>query len=369
MKKIIGLSIVLLFTLSCNKHEDTFEFRISGTIVGNESGKLYIGESTRVGDEVPIPYNNYKFEYIGESPNLYSSQILLDNYGEKGVLPIIIEPGETVFELNYDSLVEKSLVHEGYYNKAYLKARKEYISNFASADYNSQIIKDKIIQWFKTNNENYLTIDFLSSWESIEDFLPVDILGELIQSIKDKNLTKSREYIELYSIWLSKKDSINRIGKKATNFKLPDIDKKLVSFDSVANKKLTYVENSGSWCGNSTRKSRELKPIYEQYKGSGFEIITIVCESKLDRWEKWIREEGFPWVCLIELEDEIAENGEKYSSLLFKDSSNPNYLVDNNGYVIATGLSINELKEILLKTIEPEVYQKDNGNIMEENVP
>lgn len=369
MKKIIGLLIVLLFTLSCKKHEDTFEFRISGTIVGNESGELYIGESSRVGDEIPIPYNNYKFEYKGESPNLYSSQILLDINGEKGVLPIVIEPGEMIFELNYDSLVEKSLVHAGYYNKAYRKARQEYISNFATADYNSQIIKDKIIQWFKNNNENYLTIDFLSGWESRGDFLPLDILGELIHSIEDKNLIKSREYIELYSIWLSKTDSINRIGKKATNFRLPDIDNILISFNSVANKKLTYVENSGSWCGNSTRRSRELIPIYEKYKGNGFEVITIVCESKLDRWEKWIQEEVFPWVCLIELEDEIAEHGIKYSSLLFKNSSNPNYLVDSNGYVIATSLSTNELKEILLKTFEPEVYQKDNENIMEENVP
>ncbi|GAH06197.1 unnamed protein product, partial [marine sediment metagenome] len=105
---------------------DTFEFRISGTIVGHESGELYLGESKRVGDEIPIPYNNYKFEYIGESPNLYSSQILLDIYGEKGVLPIIIEPGEIVFELNYDSLGEMSIVHAGYYNKAYRKARQEY---------------------------------------------------------------------------------------------------------------------------------------------------------------------------------------------------------------------------------------------------
>ncbi|GAH10119.1 unnamed protein product, partial [marine sediment metagenome] len=194
-------------------------------------------------------------------------------------------------------------------------------------------------------------------------------LGELINSIEDENLIRSREYIDLYSIWLSKKDSINRIGKKATNFKLPDIDKKLISFNSVANNKLTYVENSGSWCSNMTRRSRELKPIYEKYKENGFEIITIVCESKLDRWEKWVHKEGFPWVCLIELDDEIAKHGIKYSSILFKDSSNPNYLVDRNRYVIATSLSAIELKEILLRTFEPEEYQKDNENIMEENVP
>ncbi len=358
MNKSILFLIILAIALGCKPQPDTFEFTISGKIVGQESGQLFFTESNRAGDEISIPFENHKFEYKGTSSHMYLSLVLLDRNFQKGVLPIVIEPGEIILELDVDSIAQKSKVLKGTYNIANQKAQQEFTTLFSGADFKSQETKEKIIDWLKVNNENYMTINLLSSWESFEDFLPLDVLGELMKGIKDKKLKKSREYIQLYSIWLSKKDSLNNVGKKATNFRLPNIDKEMISFNSVAKNKLTFVERSGSWCGNSTRISRELKPIYEKYNENGFEIITIVPELKLDRWEKWINKENFPWINLIELEDDVAKCGKRFSSMLFKGLINPNYLVDQNGEIIATNLSSDALNEIMMQKFEPEEYQK-----------
>jgi peroxiredoxin len=164
---------------------------------------------------------------------------------------------------------------------------------------------------------------------------------------------KSREYIKLYSIWLSKKDSINRVGKKAMDFKLLNAKKETISFQSVAKNKIAYVEKSGSWCGNSTRLTNELKPVYEKYKDKGFEIITADPESRLDRWENWLEKHEFPWTNLVELEVDVANTGISYTDILFRGYGIANYLVDANGEVVATNISTEELNEFLMETFEP----------------
>jgi thiol-disulfide isomerase/thioredoxin len=369
MSKPIYFLIFLLLALSCKKQPETFEYKISGTIKGQESGTLYLTESNRVGDEDSIPIVNGTFEFKGTSSYLYSSFIFLDRDLQKGIFPIVIEPGEMVLELNADSLQGKSKILSGPYTISMQKAQKEYTSLFPGANFKLKGTKKEVIKWIKKNHDNYMPINFLSDFESSEDFIPLDELGDFLKSIHDKKLKKSREYIQLYSIWVCKKDSINSIGKEATDFKLPNIGGDIISFNSIAKNKLTFVERSGSWCGNETSITRQLKPIYEKYNKNGFEIITIVPESKLVRWQQWIKNENFPWNNFIELEDDIARREIKYSSMLFKGSISPNYLVDENGVVIATNLSPEVLNETLMKRFEPEAYEKyfENKWVLPEN--
>jgi len=370
MNKIIYFLAILLLTTSCKRQTesytlqpDIFEFKISGTISGLESGQLYFSESNRSGDEISIPIKNSTFEYTGTANSLYSSSVFLDFNFKKGAFPIVIEPGEILLDLKADSLTKNSKVLSGSYSLAYSKAYKE-LTSFFNEGIDIQAIegKKKIIDWIKKNSENYITLTLLQSWESFSDFMPLNELGLFLASIQDKKLKKSREYIQLYSIWQSKKNSVNKIGEKATNFKLQNINKEIVSFDSIAKNKLSFVEYSGSWCGNSMKKTEQLKPIYEKYKNNGFEIITIVSESKLDRWEKWIEKVRLPWVNLVELDSDILKRELSYSKMLFPNINNLNYLVDKNGVVIASNLSQSALNEFLMDKFEPEEYKKNLGN-------
>ncbi len=350
MQKIITFLIILVMEIGCKSHPEPFKYTIRGTVIGQDSGQFYMSESIRVGDQISIPFKNHKFEYIGTTPNMFKSLIRLN----RGSYSIVVEPGEIILELHADSLAKKSKVIAGYYNLTFQKATQERATLKAENNYT----KDEIIALIKDNSKNYGGVYYLVDKERNEDFLPLDLLGEILNGIEDKDLKRSREYIKLYSMWLSKKDSINMEGKKAMDFNLLNVDKEVVSFQSVAMDNITYVEKSGSWCVNSTRLSRELKPIYEKYKEKGFEIITVVPELKLDRWEKWLEKEKFPWTNLVELEADIANSGISKADMLFRGYGIANYLVDANGKVIATDISSAVLNEMLMQKFEPVAYKE-----------
>lgn len=357
MQNIITFLSIIVIAIGCKSHPEPFEYTIRGTVIGQDSGQFYMGESKRVGDNIAIPFKDHKFEYKGTSLNMFHSNIRIDYGHPGGVYAIVVEPGEIILELHADSLKKKSKVKAGYYNLSFQKAEQELAIIYAEIDFLDEA-KDQIINWIKNNSKNYSSVYRLLGYEDNRNFLPLDLVGEVLNGIEDKELKRSREYIKLYSIWLSKKDSINMIGKKAMNFKLLNVNKEAVSFESVAKDKITYVEKSGSWCGNSTRLSRELKPIYEKYKDKGFEVITVVPELKLDRWEKWLEKEQFPWTNLVELEDDIANSGISKADMLFRGWGIANYLVDANGEVIATDISSAVLNEMLMQEFEPVAYKE-----------
>ena len=351
MKNLFLELIVLLMVLGATQETQKFNFKIKGSIKGKESGQIYFMESNRTGDEVSIPVINGTFEYQGESSCVYSSMVLMDIVGEKGVFQLVVEPGEIILELDADSIAQKSRALSGKYNIAYQNAYNEFYNLYSTADFNSDDVKNKITSWLKSNNENLMSITLLNSWESFSNFMPLDKFTEFVKGVKDKNLKNSREYIKLYSLWLSKSDSINCIGKKAYDFELKNVKGENVSFSSVSKDKLTYVEKSGSWCVNSTSLSRELKPFYEEYKDKGFEIVTIVPELKLERWRKWLAKEDFQWTNLIELDGDVIQEGVSYSDLIFR-GLGTNYLVSETGEIIDRNISTENLKEILKKKFD-----------------
>ena len=345
--------IILVIAIGCKSGSEPFEYTIQGTVIGQDSGQFYMDESIRAGDELVIPFKNHQFEYRGTSLNMFKSSIRLQDYAG-GSYSFIVEPGEINLELHTDSLANKSKVQASHYNLTFRKVTQERATLWAENNYT----KERLIALIKDNSKNYGGVYYLLGKERSKDYLPLDELGEILVGIEDKGLKRSREYIKLNSIWLSKKDSINMVGTKAMDFELLNVDKEVVSFQSVAKDKMTYVEKSGSWCGNSTRLSRELKPIYEKYKDEGFEIITVVPELKLNRWEKWLEKEKFPWVNLVELEDDIANTGISKADKLFRGYGISNYLVDANGDVIATNISSEVLNEMLMQEFYPLAYKE-----------
>lgn len=354
MKKTIAVLVFLAIALGCKRQPEVFEYTIRGTIAGQESGQFYLSESPRLGDEIVISYENHSFEYTGSSSSMYSSMIFPD-HNLQSVLEVLIEPGEIVLELNMDSLSQKSVFVTGEYNKARKNAQFEFMEQFSGSDFYSDETRSEVSSWLIENSENHFSISSLNSMESYDDYIPIDKLGEFLNSVKDKNLRNSKEFIELTSLWIAKRDSVNSIGSKAMNFNLSDKEENKISFRSVSKGKITYIEKSGSWCGNTTRNTRNLLPVYEKYRDIGLEIITIVPESKRNRWETWLQEEQFPWINLIELDSEITRREKSFSQMLF---TGGNYLVDETGTVVANDLSAETLNEFLMKRFEPEAYER-----------
>ncbi len=346
--------MILTLAFGCKKTPEAFEYTISGTVTGKASGHFYFSKTNRIGDEILIPFENHAFEFSGSSQFMFHALILSD-YSLQQVFPVLVEPGKIVLELNWDSLNDQSAVVKGNYNKAMHQAQKEFQDKFADIDFDANESRYMVAAWMIENADNFLPVRMLNAWERSEGFLPIEKLSKFISSVKDKNLRNSREFIELYSTYIAKKDNVNALGTKAMNFKLLDAEDMLVDFYKLSAGKFTFVEQSGSWCINSTRNTRNLLPVYERFKDHDLEIITIVPESNKERWSKWINTEQLPWINLVEIDDDLPKQQLAYSRMLFKGGS---YLVDNTGMVIANRLTAESLNEILMKLFEPEAYEQ-----------
>ena len=351
-KEVLILLLLIGLMISCEQQPRAFEFTIKGQVAGQESGKFYLMTSPRLGDEVVIEFDDHFFEYTGTSPWVHSTIIALDR-NLTDVFEIVIEPGEIILELDMENFYMGSRVIAGDLN---LQRASDH-ELLMSYNMNPDLTQEEILEFHKTwmieNNQSMTSLGYLASWEKYNSFMKTADLKEYLEGVKDPLLRSSKSYIELYSMYLARKNEINAQGQQSENFILPDSQGKNIRFSDIARGKLVYVEMSGSWCGNTTRNTRNLLPVYEKFKDQGLEIVTIVPESNHDRWLHWLEKESFPWINLVELDSEVAVRGYSYAEKLFDKG---NYLVDKDGNVLANNLSAELLHEVLLKTFDPEAY-------------
>lgn len=346
MKRIYIYAVLLLSIIACTNKSESFEYTIKGKVIGKEAGEICFLESGRSGDNVIIQYENGSFEYEGTSSCLYYSALAFNDAEEELLYIFVVEPGDIEVILHEDSILVKSKTIAGENSIAVYKALNTYVS-YMYTDMDMEALPDSVLRLIQENSDNFAGIFMLNAMGRYWPLFDLDELGTFLEDVKNPMFRQSKDYRELFSYWLAKKDSVNEISQKAENFILPDIDGKPIEFRKVSEGKITFVELSGSWCGNTTQTTRSFMPVYETYKDKSFEIITIVCESDHDRWVQWVKDEEIPWITLVELENDI-NNEVLYSELLFSGS---NYLVDKDGIVIAKDLSTEGLEEVLEKEL------------------
>lgn len=359
---IISIFLLIIFN-SLGNCQETYEYKISGTVVGKDSGELVILESQRAGDEIIIPIKQGYFSYEGRISEIFITPIWLKE-DQLNAFLILTEPGEIIIELSAENLSTKSKIVKGELNIKFNRIReigKNYWikSNKSFAEYKA-VYGDSIEELIRNNLDNFIGV-YLLMGHSDPDFslFNDEKLGQLLKEVKSPELRNSLYFKEIYSRWLARTNKTNEVGQKATNFILPDSTGNLIEFDKINIGKLIYVENSGSWCGYSTNRTLELLESYKNYEKYGFEIITIVNEYKLDRWKDWLKQYKFPWINLVELERQNT-NDFFYSDLLFNNGS---FLADTNGIVIETNLSATKLNNILMERFEPKKYKEYLANV------
>lgn len=364
MKKKIIAILVLLSLISCNQSPKPFNYSISGKVIGQDTGKIFFYTSSRVGDEIVIPVENGTFKYEGKAYDIVSTSMMFYEYFFSGgpYFPFVIEPGIIELELHKDSTYDKSRILKGKVNLEVNKVKKE-LNRILKIIFNKEnseteqdsllnvVYKDSLVNIILNNKNNYGGIYLLStlaSWNILSD----GELNKLFSTIKNNKLRQTPAFKKAYSVFLAKKENINRVGKNAYDFTLPDSSGIMINFSKISQGKTVFIESSGSWCSNQTNESNQLKPIYEKYKSENFEIITIVNESKYLRWKNWLNKNKYPWINLVEMEYGNP-NKVYYDKLLFGFGD---YLVDEKGIIIENNLTPEKLNEILMKKYEPEKY-------------
>ncbi len=287
MKKVLVISVLLLSMIACTNKSELFEYTIKGKVIGKDAGEICFIKTGKNGDDIIIQYENGSFEYEGTSSCLYYSALAFNDAEEELLYLFVVEPGDIEVILHEDSTLVKSKTIVGENSIAVYKALNTYLS-YVYTDIDLEALHDSVLHLIQKNRNNFAGIFMLNTMGRYWPLFELDELGTFLAEVKTPMFRQSIDFRELYAYWMSMKDSINEINQKAENFILADIDGKLLEFEKISDGKITFVELSGSWCGNSTRTTRSFMPVYEAYKDKGFEIITIVCESDHDRWVQWV---------------------------------------------------------------------------------
>lgn len=126
---------------------------------------------------------------------------------------------------------------------------------------------------------NFLTIDELNAM--LDKFTPEVQQQELWKAMKDYTIYKP----------------LNIVGAKAFDFTLTNHKGKKVTLSKVAKKnKLVIVDFWASWCGPCRASMPSLKKVYEKYKNSGVEVLSVSIDEKVDAWDKAYRQLALPWI-------------------------------------------------------------------------
>lgn len=95
------------------------------------------------------------------------------------------------------------------------------------------------------------------------------------------------------------KEELYPSGKEGTvvpDFKVKDRTGKEVSLSELRQgKKYVLIDFWASWCNPCRKEIPNLKKLYAQYSGKGFEIVSIPIDQKKADWEKALKEEGLTW--------------------------------------------------------------------------
>lgn len=140
------------------------------------------------------------------------------------------------------------------------------------------------------------------------------------------------------------------VGKQYIDFEAPDVEGTMHRLSTLMEgAELTLLDLWASWCGPCRRGSIAVLPLYEEYKEHGFKVIGVARESEdLSDLKRAIKQDGYPWPQLVELDDRIH----LWSQYGCSNAAGRKFLLDKAGTILAIDPSVEELTTILKERLD-----------------
>lgn len=171
--------------------------------------------------------------------------------------------------------------------------------------------------------------------------LAYDLEVEELEALSGKFSGELRKSIYLQQIDAYIK-TLNKvaIGQPFTEIALNDTSGNVQRLSQLKGK-LILIDFWASWCGPCRRENPRVVAMYNEFKGSDFEIFGVSLDEDRAKWIRAINDDGLTWYHVSDLAGWDSEAGKLYGVRSIPHT----VLIDKNGIIIARNLRGDELRE------------------------
>lgn len=339
-------------------------FTISGKLIGLKNHLVVLNKFMHNNLTLVDSTTTDENGYFNLKNSLANASVVYLQYSANSAVPLIIENGANInVEVN-------ATTNSLDYKITGIKAEKSiHIYNFIkkhSAFYNQLAALDKSLQseqdvtkmeegqaeYMLTQGKMLLNID-----SAVKHYSPLESYFVFHNFLEEKKATDATiimkkmepkdinsEYYKDLKQFVTANKKIE-IGEMAPDIDLPSPDGKNIKLSSLKGK-VVLIDFWASWCGPCRAEFPNLKRIYTEYKGKGFEIYGVSLDDNASAWKSSITSLGLNWMHVSDLK--------KWNCApfrVYKENSIPfTVLIGKDGKILAKGLRTEAL-EVKLKQL------------------
>jgi thiol-disulfide isomerase/thioredoxin len=340
IKHLFMLITLSLLMISCNNQKNIKSFELNGSVKGNIPEYIFL-EYGKVRDCTVI--KNNKFQFKGSVDKPIEACFLINPVSSMQEDWFYLENNTINIKIN----VEKKIM-------------QTYEINFIKIDTmsgsNTEHIRNDFDK-FENINKNDINWNlklFRKLNEIIEKNPSNNYSGYLLETqVRKENLNKDQItilYKKIDTLALSniRLETIRRIvypklvlkvGSQLIDFELPNTKNKTTNTKAFRGK-VTLIDFWASWCAPCRKVNPELLKVYDEFKDNGFEILGISLDTDAEKWKNALRKDNLTWENVIEKEGFNGEISAKYNITQIPS----NYLIDQNGKIVAKNVDMKTLK-------------------------
>ena len=352
MKYLFKINLIGCLTIlfaACNHSAPNY---LTGKVTDPQIQSLLllgVNQDLRFDSIIEIPVTNGKFQYQFEFNQPMAFDLMLGSAKENGggrIMPLFLHDSDVELTVYPENNFDKNKVEGGKLNKEYrnLQNNIDSISNNKS-DFKFEdelALGDTYIRNNPSIVSYYL---FLNNLIYFEEFVDLRKAKDYYKNLSESN--KLHPYNELAKNLLEAMENV-KIGNNYIDFSAPDMNGDEIELSHEIEGKVALLNLWATWCGPCIKKSREVVPIYEEYKDQDFALINVAGEFRdTQRLEKFFENEKWPGINLVEL-DRKNNIWQKYG---VDGAGGGMFLIDQTGKLIAINPSSEEINIELEKRL------------------